>query len=242
MQLTLQQKRFFDDFGYIFLPGLLADEVDWIIEEFERVFHDSGIEHDGTQRSSIGPFIERSERLCTLLDHPKVDGLLCGLMDDDYNYLGSGGELYVGDGMWHPDNPDKRVLKVKWAMYLDPVIKDTGALRVVPGSHKQEWVGNLDTEDLWGLTPDEVPCTTPVNQPGDVMVFHQSTLHNSVKGGNRRRMLNMVACAHCDTDEELQILRRSLPKTREDLHWDLMLDTATPVRMRHLKQPLEILP
>ena len=45
--------------------------------------------------------------------------LLTALLGDDYVYLGSGADLYVGDGMWHPDGSFPRGW-VKVAMYLDP--------------------------------------------------------------------------------------------------------------------------
>ena len=81
MVLDASQKRFFTDFGYLILPGLMREEAPWITEEFERVFAEAGVVHDGSKRSSLGPFIERSARLCTLLDDPKVTGLLAGLLE-----------------------------------------------------------------------------------------------------------------------------------------------------------------
>src|SRR5438445_7319098 len=74
--LTDQQKQFFETFGYLILPGLLADDVGWITEEFEAAFRDRGVVHDGTKRSCIVPFIDQRELLCTLLDHPRVEGLI----------------------------------------------------------------------------------------------------------------------------------------------------------------------
>ena len=237
MVLNSRQKQFFDDFGYLFVPGLMRDEVPWIIDEFEGVFARAGIVHDGSARSSLPALIERNARLCTLLDNPKVRGLLAGLLGEDYNYLGSGGEMYVGNGMWHPDCHGDPVLQVKWAMYLDSLTRETGALRVLPGSHRQGWQGNLDTQTLWGIGMEEVPCVAPDNEPGDVIVFNQMTLHNALGGGCRRRMLNILACSSCRTDTELAFLRRRLPASRKELRWDIMRETSTPERMRHLEQP-----
>ena len=42
-QLTPQQLAVFDTFGYLYFPGLVADCVDRIIEEFEAVWN----EHNG---------------------------------------------------------------------------------------------------------------------------------------------------------------------------------------------------
>ena len=77
----------------------MAQEVDWIIEEYERAFADSRIEHDGTKRSSLGKIVERNERFFDLLDNPKVVSLLSGLLGDNYNYLGSGADMYVASGL-----------------------------------------------------------------------------------------------------------------------------------------------
>ena len=35
MQLNEQQRRFFETFGYLVLPGLVTDDIDWITHEFE---------------------------------------------------------------------------------------------------------------------------------------------------------------------------------------------------------------
>lgn len=240
MQLTPQQKRFFADFGYLFLPGLMTDDIDWIIDEFEAVFRDNGVVHDGTERSSIGPFIDQRARLCALLDDPKIEGLLDGLLGEGFNYLGSGGELYVGDGLWHSDSANRVLTHVKLAMYLDSLTRDTGALRVVPGSHQQNWVGNLDTAALWDRTPNEVPSVALESEPGDVVVFHESLLHNAIGGGNRRRMLNLTGCSRARTEAEMSEVDRRVAKLAgRSLYSNFLRQTASPARMRHLEQMLE---
>ena len=102
-EMTEQQKRHFEAFGYLVLPSLLADDVGWISEEFEAVFQDRGMVHDGTKRSCIVPFIDQRERLATLLDHPRLQDLIAGLLGDDFNYLGGDGNYYAGDTGWHSD-------------------------------------------------------------------------------------------------------------------------------------------
>jgi len=81
--LTEEQKRFFETFGYLVLPGLVKEEIDWITEEFEAVFSDRGVQHDGSKRSTVVPFIDQRRRLCTLLDHPKIEGLIGSLLGDE---------------------------------------------------------------------------------------------------------------------------------------------------------------
>src|SRR4051794_31062304 len=136
MKLTEEQIHFFDTFGYLVLPGLLADDIGWITEEFEAVFRDRNVVHDGTKRSTVVPFIDQRARLCTLLDHPKVAGLIASLLGDDFNYVGGDGNYYSGDTAWHSDGFHTVGKFLKVALYLDPVTQKSGCLRVIPGTHR----------------------------------------------------------------------------------------------------------
>ena len=93
----------------------------------------------------------------------------------------------------------------KLALYLDPLDGESGAVRVLPGSHLvgdayadglQEQLTAQHSEDvdaalspLWqgAALPAHVCCT----QPGDVVVFQQSTKHSSWNGGKARRMFTI---------------------------------------------------
>jgi hypothetical protein len=54
-------------------------------------------------------------------------------------------------------------------------------------------------------------------------------------------MLNMVACAACKTEEEITFLKRRIPKTRTELQWEIMRNTAPPQRLRRLNQLWKVL-
>ena len=112
MALTSQQCTFFKTFGYLYLPDYLTEDIDWMAEEHRKIFEKKGIKHDGTKRSQIVPFIDQSERLCTLLDHPKVLEVIGALLGEDFNYIGGDGNYYSGDTGWHSDgDPSSWVLR-----------------------------------------------------------------------------------------------------------------------------------
>lgn len=147
LQLTPQQLAFMDLFGYLVFPGLLNDRIDRIIDEFEGVFTahgggHNGKPHDGTARSCILPFVDQTDYLASLIDDPRIDGIFSSLLGEDYNYLGSDGNFYVGDTNWHSDTDWSGKMRgkpprifYKMALYLDPVTATSGAvLRVIPGS------------------------------------------------------------------------------------------------------------
>ena len=63
MQLTPQQRAFFETFGYLAFPGLLNDRIDQIIGAFESVWAQrgrghNGRPHDGRARACIVPFVD----------------------------------------------------------------------------------------------------------------------------------------------------------------------------------------
>ena len=162
MTLTPQQCTFFESFGYLILPGLMTDDVAWIIEEHRKVFEQKGVNHDGSKRSMIVPFSDRSERLCTLLDHPKVLGALKSLLGDDFNYVGGDGNYYSGETGWHSDGGHQVGLFAKFHLYLDPLTRDTGSIRVIPGSHLiGPWRDHLQRtrqpNELLGVPGRDVP-------------------------------------------------------------------------------------
>lgn len=52
--------------------------------------------------------------------------------------LGTDANRYVGGTGWHNDHSNDgapHIDALKWIFYLDPVGPDSGALRVIPGSH-----------------------------------------------------------------------------------------------------------
>lgn len=250
MELTPEQKRFFDTFGYLVLPGALENDIGWITEEFEAVFRDRGVVHDGTRRSCIVPFVDQRERLCTLLDHPVVEALGTGLLGRDFNYIGGDGNYYSGDTGWHSDGFHRVGAYLKIALYLDDVARDTGCLRVIPGSHRVEPEGHVwqarqagRSRELWGVEGRDVPSVALSSRPGDVVAFNHNLMHAAFGGGAWRRMFTLNLCRHCRTPAEIADLENFVAGGArfwiERTHGDIMRQTASPQRMRHLRQVIE---
>src|SRR4029077_14896710 len=110
--------QYFDTFGYLGFPGLMAHRIDEIIREFEAVWacHGGGHNgkvHEGAARSRIAQFIDLNERLSSVLDDPRILEMAISLLGDDFNYMGSDGNYYVGDSGWHSDgwHPETRLIK-----------------------------------------------------------------------------------------------------------------------------------
>src|SRR6266404_4841040 len=104
MNLTGQQQRFFNTFGYLCVRQVFSpDEMAWICDEFERTIEavGNGRTHDGSKRTMFGGPIEHRTRLCSLLDEARILGLIGGVLGDDFNYASGDGNYYSGDTGWH---------------------------------------------------------------------------------------------------------------------------------------------
>jgi len=252
-RLSKEQLSFFNTFGFLSLPGFLDDRIARIIEEFEVLWAAQGgghfgQAHDGKRRSCIAPCIDRSVYLSTMLDDPRLEGIAASILGDDFNYMGSDGNLYAGDTGWHSDGWHRDIVHIKMAFYLDPVGRDTGCLRVIPGSHK---IGDHFSDSLqreiyqadksWATAGRDVPCVPLETKPGDVVVFNHNTKHAAFGGSARRRMFTMNCCQRYPT-ERLQELRDYLSGGArfwvERAYGDAMIQTASAQRRVHLEQCL----
>jgi len=222
--LTEQQLARFQTFGFLAFPGLLGDRVERITQEFEAIWAangggHNGRAHDGSARSCSVQFIDQSAYLSTLLDDPRIQGIAASILGDDFNYMGSDGNYYVGDTQWHPDAggmlPGYHLIKI--ALYLDPVRKDSGCLRVIPGSHREPFHSALRPLQQhrgetpvypFGATGEQIPAYPLESDPGDVVLFNQALWHASFGGGNRRRMFTLNFTAAPKTEEEVGLHRK----------------------------------
>ena len=242
-RLDHRQLARFETFGFLQFPGLFAAEADAIIDAFEAVWraHGGGRDrqpHTGKRRSIMIPFIDHSDYLSALIDDARIGGIAADLLGCDFNYFTSDGNYYVGDSPWHSD----------WRRAGDyRVDRDSGALRVIPGSHRLD--GDrfarelekhaLECADAWGVEGPDVPAFSLDSRPGDVVVIDQRLKHAAFGGGNRRRMFT-INLTQRFAERDIGVLRDFIGGQHvwcvHSVHGPAMLRTAGPERMRHLEQ------
>lgn len=253
-RLTDQQIAFFNTFGYIAFSGLLANSIEEITAEFEAVWQDrggghNGKAHDGKARSCIVPFIDQRARLSALIDDPSILAIATALLGDDFNYMGSDGNYYVGDTQWHSDGWHSDIRHIKIALYLDRLTRDTGCLRVIPGSHvvgdqftEKLQAGIRKSQDMWGVGGQDVPAIALEVTPGDVLVFNHNIKHAAFGGNDHRRMFTINLCQRYP-ENKLEDLRKYIAGAArfwiDEAYGPAMISTATPQRMTHLQQVMD---
>jgi hypothetical protein len=207
--LTDQQVTFFETFGFLRVPGLFAPDVDRLVTGFEEVFaanptwetHEPL--HFDEQRLIIPGFISKSDHLRDLQHDPRVVSIVTTLIGPDYEWAESDGNLFSCDTSWHPDNYQSPLeqVHVKLSFYLDPLHGENGAIRMIPGTNhwQTKYASGLrrdvhevsEIEEIFGVTPAEIPSWTLESEPGDVIIWSFRTIHGSFNGGNRRRLFSL---------------------------------------------------
>ncbi len=252
--LTEKQMSFFETFGFLKFPQLLKDDITWITQEFEQVFpmFQETTKHDGTKRTLVVPFIDQRQKLSALLDDSRIDGILVSLLGKQYNYMGSDGNYYSGNTDWHPDGDHSKYKHLKIAIYLDELDENTGALQVIPGSHKKgpfrdellEMI-RFPTKSMhiWGIQGNEIPAVVLDTKPGDVLVFNHNLFHSSWNGSKKRRMFTINVGERFKEEhlaELVDSIRSHATFHREHYYGPEMLNNINPLRMTHLEQVISV--
>ena len=221
MKITDDQKDFFETFGFLVFRRLLtAEEVATMLRESNEIMSEAwGVDgFDGKKRQAVQPFFERRPFLHSLIVDPRILAIAEGLLGKDIFLDVTEGNLHVGDTAWHGGGEDAEILPhVKVAFYLEPLTKETGALRFIPGSHKGEFSQRLnrisdriDDPDakVWGVRPDDLPAYAVETTPGDVVAFKENTYHGAFGGhdGRHQHAINYFQKPH--TEEQMALLRR----------------------------------
>ena len=140
--LTSEEKARFETFGYMVFRELFSRrEVDEFSREHKEILDEDrgGRPFTGERRHGVLAFAERKPALSRLVEDDRIYGRIEALLGPDFMWIGSDGNLYVGDTQWHSDSRADPIeygyTRVKVAFYLDPVTRVTGCLRVIPGSH-----------------------------------------------------------------------------------------------------------
>lgn len=197
--LTDHQLQHFRTFGFVTLHKLFTpEEVEILREEYE-----SELDHVYAEQPFTG-----ETRYWTMMLHPRTplyaslleDERFCGVAEqlygDDVIGIGTDANRYVGDTRWHPDHradPSADCFGVKFAFYLDPVDAESGALRLIPGSHRREFHDQLHGSlNSLELDVADVPAYVCRSEPGDVVAFDMRCWHASSGGAAGRRMCTCV--------------------------------------------------
>ena len=129
----------FDTFGFLVIRSCFdAGEMARLAGEFDEVLREDrgGVPFDERERQAVFGLVERRPDLFRLVEDDRIYEPLEQFLGPDFVWSASDGNYWVGDTQWHPDRFDRTWPLVKASFYLGTVTRDTGCLRVIPGSHR----------------------------------------------------------------------------------------------------------
>jgi Phytanoyl-CoA dioxygenase (PhyH) len=191
-------------FGFLVLPGYLDEyETAALGAELDRAHRDAfGARY--TERPDRGgidghylPMMSRARtpRSLALVEDPRFLAAARQLIGAAVVPFYAEGILYCGEAGFH-DDAGPGVKAVKFVAYLEPLTADTGALRLLPGSHHPEFSAivaawdrrhpAMDSEQLRRQV-EGLPLYVAETRPGDVIAFDWHVRHTSVRGRDRRQ-------------------------------------------------------
>ncbi|MCZ6676670.1 MAG: phytanoyl-CoA dioxygenase family protein [Candidatus Poribacteria bacterium] len=245
--LTTGQKQYFETFGFLVLRQLFTpEEVDTIRRESDEILLENrqGKPFPGEKRQAMIPFFERSPLLTQFIEDDRIYMLGEDLLGPDFILNATEGNLHVADTAWHGGGPEPEpVPHIKIAFYLEPNTKETGALRVIPGSHKPEFRKRLQplTEQYsdstvmpFGVSGADLPSLAIESQPGDVIIFPESLWHASFGGppGRSQHAINFMA--NPVTDKQTDYIRGLYESWNYSLHPPEQIVNSDSPRLRQM--------
>lgn len=221
--LSERDAEFFKLFGFLKIPKFFGVEELAVLEaEYDlglsRVapLYSAPIGMRGQLNwSNMRP---RTPVLSKMLEDPRMLSMARLLLSEGAVGVMSNGNNFSGKFTeWHADTSVPGFRSVKFAAYLDPLDGQSGALRVLPGSHRSPWHEQLLPIGMKNSMKDagnpeaslkpiyhvpDVPAFICDTQPGDVLAFDLKIWHASWNGSPNRRMLSFT---YFDTPSEADL-------------------------------------
>ena len=233
--ITAEQKAHWETFGFLMLRQLFApDEVKVMREAAIEVVNQQGGSNSFTSDPGFGTgaFMERHPALANWVDDDRIYDIPETLLGPDFVLQYNGGAVWRSDTSWHgglgpEERPSPPYKTAKIAMYFDSLKKENGCLRVIPGSHRRPYADRLQplmTEDkdpaheAFGLQGPDVPCVALETEPGDVIVFAESTFHASFGSKVGRLQIYTEYIANPTTAEQIESVRTGHDKFKWSFH------------------------
>ena len=224
--LSGPQIAHFETFGFLLMRRLFSStEIAGIRCAADALWREKrdGLPDQG-EHQSVAPFIESSNDLSQLPEDDRIYLPLEQLLGPGFVWGGSEGNKgsfnEEQSHPWHCDRPGEEepdYVRIKVMLYLTATKKETGALRVMPGSHSPPFYDHLDRLNHIQSRPEETPfgvpgpdlpgCALEV-EPGDAVFFNQYLYHAVFGKQADRRYIALKFAAKPTSDRHFEVLRK----------------------------------
>ncbi len=222
--LTPQQISYFETFGFLCLRQYFPpSEMAELARDTEELLAAHAGKQSGPSHQAVSNFVEMGTVLARLPEDDRIYQPMQQLLGDGFiwgNSEGVSGSFNeTNDHQWHSDRAgqiDLQYTRLKIMIYLQSMRKDTGALRVIPGSHHAPFHRELlrlqpqqqgTAAAAFGVEGSELCCYPLEVDPGDVVVFNHYLYHAVYGKQNVRRYIALKFAAKPETAAHYEALR-----------------------------------
>ena len=225
--LTQEQIKHFETFGFLILrQAFKAQEIEQISSAANELWAAALQRDPAATDLGVAPFIERTPALAWLAEDDRLYTPMEQLLGKGFIWSGSEGNNAIAPESahdWHADRPGPRELdyrRIKIMLYLSAMKKEEGALRIIPGSHREplhtelypfQAVHGQRNPKFFGQHGAEVPCYALETRPGDAAGFSQSLFHGVYGKMPKRCYIALKYAARPAEDAQLASLYKYSP-------------------------------
>ena len=219
-RLSEQEIQLFHSFGFLVRRNVFTpEEMAKVNDEFDRRRASVVAETDPQEEQIFTQWTTRTPGnpfTASLLEDPRIYVPSEQLAGEDSFLFQSNCNSYSWEEQdWHCDTGVTEIGLIKNALYLQPTTAETGALRFLPGSHRNPLREELFNMQLGkprdgigvfyeasGLRGEDIPCFIFESQPGDIVTFSYLTWHAAFGGFKDRRSCTFNFMQNPKTPEE----------------------------------------
>jgi len=215
---------YFQTFGFVVLhhffdPHLIALEIDHVMQQGRK----SSFELSPSAQihfQYVPLMTAQTPASLALLD--RTEKIAATLLDGAVLPTRAKGVRYSGNTAWHTDS-DLPIASLGIVAYLESLGAESGALRVLPGSHRAEFAAALRSLGIAGKPAETQPSYAILTKPGDIIVFDEHLFHASFGGGTRRqwRVDYIADPANGEAEEQAKVYFRELYRADWDGGYDV---------------------
>jgi ectoine hydroxylase-related dioxygenase (phytanoyl-CoA dioxygenase family) len=232
-KLTEEQIQHFNVFGFVVRRNVFSsEELAKMNDECDRRLAAIQETSDPEKNQGSYSWFNRNPETpftSSLLEDPRIYVPSEQLVGDDSIPINTGTGS-VDEGIdWHPDRQDHHMCILKNLMYLRPTNADRGALRVIPGSHKDPMHKELLRIELnskpgekkshylekSGLRGEDIPCYIFNSNPGDIIILNELIWHAAYSSYKDRRLCYFNFYRNPKSPEQTESMRKEVKKLAE---------------------------
>ncbi|MFE5034935.1 hypothetical protein [Streptomyces sp. NPDC056683] len=205
------------------LRDVQNDVAPAVTDAFEEVF-ESLCPAGRAGGAGVTRIAERSAVLQeALLAEDRCPRLARRLLGTDVVYVGGDGVRHDGAVDWYRDGGHRALRLLEIVQFLEPLSSRTGALRIIPGTHRRGGSWDRFTPEManplrfLGMESAEVPAFAIESSPGDLVAFDPHSYRASFGGSAGRRQITTTYASVPESDEARQELSDYLLAGRSGL-------------------------